>query len=129
MTALRLLIVDDDADIADFIGEVAVELGFDVVTLSDPSRFPTVFRRAAPDGVVLDLAMPGADGVELIRFLGESQCRAPILLVSGFDPRVVDAARRIGGALGLKMAGILRKPATLADLQAALRKAFPEDRG
>jgi EAL domain-containing protein (putative c-di-GMP-specific phosphodiesterase class I) len=41
--------------------------------------------------VALDLGMPGMDGVELLRFLADAGFRAPVLIVSGFDRRVLEA--------------------------------------
>jgi CheY-like chemotaxis protein len=70
--------------------------------------------------VALDLGMPGMDGVELIRFLADQDYRAPVLIVSGFDRRVLESAFRLGEALGLIMAGPLEKPVRLEALEALL---------
>ena len=40
--------------------------------------------------VALDLGMPGMDGIELLRFLAEQDYRAPVLIVSGFDRRILE---------------------------------------
>jgi DNA-binding response OmpR family regulator len=126
VTFQRLLIMDDDSDIAAFVAEVAVESGYNPAAISNTNEFVTEYRRFDPDGVILDLAMPGQDGVQLLRYLSEEECRVPILLFSGFDPRVVDTVGRLGRELGLKIVGVLRKPATILDLKAALAKAFPD---
>ena len=60
------------------------------------------------------------DGVELLRFLAENDFRAPVLIISGFDQRVLDSAFRLGEALGLTMAGPLQKPVRLDQLEALL---------
>jgi DNA-binding response OmpR family regulator len=125
VNARRLLIVDDDVDIADFVADAAKELGFLTTTLNDPNKFSAVFKKVAPSGLILDLAMPNKDGIEVIQLLGEMKCDIPILLFSGFDPGVVEAAARLGRGLGLKIMGILRKPATLTSLRTALTDAFP----
>jgi len=70
--------------------------------------------------VALDLGMPGMDGVELIRFLADQDYRAPVLIVSGFDRRVLESAFRLGEALGLNMAGPLEKPVRLEALETLL---------
>jgi len=72
--------------------------------------------------VALDLGMPGMDGVELIRFLAEQDFRSPVLIVSGFDRRVLDSAFRLGEALGLNMAGPLEKPVRLEQLETLLNE-------
>jgi CheY-like chemotaxis protein len=70
--------------------------------------------------VALDLGMPGMDGVELLRFLAEQGYKAPVLIVSGFDRRVLESAFRLGEALGLRMAGPIAKPARLEEMEAVL---------
>ena len=70
----------------------------------------------------LDLGMPGMDGVELIRFLAEQDYRSPMLIVSGFDRRVLESAFRLGEALGLNMAGPLEKPVRLEALENLLNE-------
>ena len=57
------------------------------------------------------------DGVELLRFLADSDYRSPVLIISGFDRRVLDSAFRLGEALGLSMAGPVEKPVRFEVLQ------------
>ena len=72
--------------------------------------------------VALDLGMPGSDGVELTRFLADQEYRGPVLIVSGFDRRVLDSAFRLGEALGLQMAGPVEKPVRFDVLEELLAK-------
>jgi hypothetical protein len=60
------------------------------------------------------------DGVELLRFLADEEYRSPVLIVSGFDRRVLESAFRLGEALGLTMAGPVEKPVRLARLEELL---------
>jgi DNA-binding response OmpR family regulator len=116
----RLLLIDDEPALADFLANAARECGFDAVITSDDSQFRDTFGSDPPDMVALDLGMPGMDGVELLRFLAEQNYRSPVLIVSGFDRRVLESAFRLGEALGLKMAGPVEKPVRLEDLEAVL---------
>jgi CheY-like chemotaxis protein len=75
--------------------------------------------------VALDLGMPGMDGVELLRFLADQDFEEPVLIISGFDRRVLESAFRLGSALGLNMVGPLEKPARLEDLEAILNELRP----
>ncbi len=77
-----------------------------------------------PTVVVLDLQMPGADGIELLRYLGERGSKAQVLVASGMDQRVLATAQQIGKAQGLTMLGALQKPILLADLEATLRQCL-----
>jgi CheY-like chemotaxis protein len=80
------------------------------------------FLASRPEVVALDLGMPGMDGVELLRFLADQDYRSPVLIVSGFDRRVLESAFRLGEALGLNMAGPLEKPVRFEVLGALLKQ-------
>jgi len=116
----RLLLIDDEPALADFLASAAVEAGFEPEITSEDQQFRDEFLRQRPDMVALDLGMPGMDGVELLRFLAREDYRSPVLIVSGFDRRVLESAFRLGEALGLTMAGPLEKPVRLEALEAML---------
>ena len=65
------------------------------------------------------------DGVELLRFLSDEDFRGPVLIISGFDRRVLESAFRLGEALGLTMAGPLEKPVRLEELENLLKRLKP----
>lgn len=121
----RLLVIDDEPALAEFIASAARECGFDPVLTSDDRQFRDRFLEERPDFVALDLGMPGMDGVELLRFLADQQFAAPVLIISGFDRRVLDSAFRLGEALGLSMAGPLEKPVRLQELEELLNRLKP----
>ena len=118
MTRPRLLLVDDEPVLADFVASAARESGYDAVLTSDDEQFRAEFLATRPDMVALDLGMPGMDGVELLRFLADQRFRSPVLIISGFDRRVLESAFRLGEAHGLTMVGPLEKPVRLDDLEA-----------
>ena len=117
----RLLIVDDEPAIAEVIESVALARGYEVTTTADAAAFLAA-AALGPDVIVLDLSLPDTDGVELLRHLAESGCRARILIVSGFDERVLETSGRLGAALGLDVAGTLNKPIRIAELRSALAR-------
>ncbi|MDL2340917.1 MAG: response regulator [Pseudomonadota bacterium] len=106
----RLLVIDDEPKLGEFLATIARESGFSAEVTSNDDHFRQRFLAETPALVALDLGMPGMDGVELLRFLAEQDFRAPVLIVSGFDRRVLDSAFRLGEALGLTMAGPIEKP-------------------
>ena len=122
MTQPRLLLIDDEPALAEFLANAARECGFDPIITSDNRLFRAKFLEAHPDMVALDLGMPGMDGVELLRFLADQNYAAPVLIISGFDRRVLDSAFRLGEALGLTMRGPVEKPVRLEDLEALLHE-------
>ena len=116
----RLLVIDDEPALADFVAQVAAECGFVPILTGDDRAFRDAVQSERPDVVALDLGMPGMDGVELLRFLAEADSRAPVLIISGFDRRVLESAFRLGEALGLAMIGPLEKPVRFQDLERVL---------
>ncbi len=122
MTQPRLLMIDDEPSLADFLANAAVEAGFEPAITSQDAEFRDEFLRQRPDVVALDLGMPGMDGVELLRFLSEEDYRSPVLIVSGFDRRVLESAFRLGEALGLTMSGPIEKPIRFEALEGLLNE-------
>jgi DNA-binding response OmpR family regulator len=116
----RLLLVDDEPSLADFLARAAIECGFEPQIAVDDREFRDYFLEKRPDMVALDLGMPGMDGVELLRFLSDQEYSSPVLIVSGHDRRVLESAFRLGEALGLHMAGPLQKPVRLDELEIVL---------
>ena len=120
MARPRLLLVDDEPSLGDYLARAATECGFDAEVTGDDREFRDSFVRDRPEIVALDLGMPGMDGVELLRFLADRQYASPVLIVSGHDRRVLESAFRLGEALGLTMAGPLQKPVRLDELEIVL---------
>lgn len=124
----RLLIVDDETGICDFISNVAEGIGYEVRTTSDPDKFLSLLDKFRPSTLIIDLNMPEIDGIELLRMLGDQQCQGAVLLISGADSRVLAAAEKSGTGHGLKMLGVLQKPLLLSDLRDTLQAVRTKQR-
>lgn len=120
--SVRFLFVDDNAFLARAIERVADQCGFDVCATTTAVEFRKHYHELAPALIGFDLAMPGGDGIELIRFLADEGCRAPILIITGYDQRVLASAARLGRERGLNIAATLRKPFSVETLRAALER-------
>jgi DNA-binding response OmpR family regulator len=120
MSVSRLLMIDDEPYIGALVRRVAEGLDYEMsfVTLAD--EFKQAHRSFDPDVVVLDLSMPDIDGIELLKFLAAEKSRARILILSGFDARILNGAHRLGEDRGLHMAGIVSKPVRVAELRTVL---------
>lgn len=121
----QLLLIDDEPALAEFVAKTADLCGFRPVIARQDQEFRDKFLDDRPEMVALDLGMPGMDGVELLRFLADQGYDQPVLIISGFDRRVLDSAFRLGTALGLNMVGPLEKPARLEDLETILLSQRP----
>lgn len=77
----RVLVVDDDLALAEMLGIVLRNEGFDVDHVADGSEVLGVFRETRPDLVLLDVMLPGMDGIDVCKRLrGESP--VPIIMLT-----------------------------------------------
>jgi EAL domain-containing protein (putative c-di-GMP-specific phosphodiesterase class I)/ActR/RegA family two-component response regulator len=119
----RLLVVDDER-IQQLIVTRAVEsLGFDVDVAADLDEAARALSRHSYDVVVLDLSLGAREGVSLLHALRGGGADPVVVLISGFDPRVLSASCRLAEALGLRVAGALAKPIVPAMLRAMVSDA------
>ncbi len=125
MSTRRLLIVDDDFEYAEFVREVAEGEGFEVTALNESTAFVEVYRRVKPTLLLLDLNLPGYDGIEVLRLLAEEKCTAAIALSSGVDRRTLLATGRLGESYGLRIVATMEKPVELETLEKMLRSQNP----
>jgi EAL domain-containing protein (putative c-di-GMP-specific phosphodiesterase class I) len=117
MIANRLLIVDDEVAVGDFLVKVAAGRGYEAEAVSNASDFKERLDEWKPARILLDLQMPGTDGIELLRTLAEVKCAAEIVIMSGFDEKVIESARRLGEERGLKISATIRKPFQLDEVE------------
>jgi DNA-binding NarL/FixJ family response regulator len=115
---VRVLLVDDQELIrAGLRGLLRTRLGFEVVgELGDGAGVVETVAETRPDVVVMDVRMPGVDGVTATRRLREVPDAPPVLVLTTFeDDEVLAAALRAGAA------GFLLKGVPAEDLQRAVR--------
>lgn len=113
-----VLVVEDDEDLLDALCESLRLEGIECVEARTGLRALELMRSGCrPSVVLLDLRMPGMDGLEFLRRRREAQPEgdlAPVLLLSG-DPNPVEDAARLG------LAGSVRKPVTMDALLDTLK--------
>jgi two-component system, OmpR family, response regulator MtrA len=86
----RVLVVDDDTALAEMLGIVLRGEGFEPVFCADGERAMSAFRESRPDLVLLDLMLPGKDGIEVCRDIrGESGVPIVMLTAKGDTVDVV----------------------------------------
>ncbi len=111
----RVLLVDDDADICEFLATLLELEGMKPAIAACPEEALEAARGAA--AVLLDVAMPGIDGLELCRRMRAAGVAAPILIMSA---RPGPELPRKAAAAGAD--DFVRKPFENADLVARLRR-------
>ena len=114
------MVVDDDPDFGELVRTFGVKLGFEVEVTKDGEAFMQAYDSFHPSVVLLDMIMPGIEGIELIDWLGERGADARVIVVTGFSHRYAAVAKMLAEAKSLRFVASLSKPVTLNDMQAAL---------
>src|ERR1700761_336336 len=94
----RLLIIDDEPDIGAILAYIAEDCGYEVAATISADEFKDAYATFRPTVLVVDLALPNIDGIELFRWLADQGCAMPILILSGFDDKVLESAKLLGEA-------------------------------
>jgi len=119
----RILVVDDDPELRKLLCDYLTDVGFAVDLAADGEEMRSVMLREAPDVIVMDLMLPGTDGLALTREI-RVRSNVPILMLSA---RGEEIDRVVGLEVGAD--DYLAKPFSprelLARLRALLRRAQP----
>ncbi len=116
----KILVIDDDARDRGLLLAVLEEKGYDVVC-ADNSRVGLMLcHQRTPDAVVLDLDMPGIDGLSILRQLRILHPALPVVVFSGHSPQEVEEETLNQGATAF-----IQKAFSLDLLGAALREVLP----
>jgi EAL domain-containing protein (putative c-di-GMP-specific phosphodiesterase class I) len=124
---MRALVLDDDPSIGRLIGTIAAPLGFTTDLTHCAAQFRSSYEATVPNVILLDLQIgDDTDGVEQLRFLSSKGYENPLILMSGFDDRVLGTAEQLAKSLGLCLAAALCKPFRADQLQQVLQRIDAE---
>ena len=118
-----VFVVDDDPSVLKGLSRLLRSAGLQAATYGSPEEFLSRYDPAAPGCLVLDVAMPGVDGLELQRRLAEAGCPLPIVFITGHGDVATSVRAMRGGALNF-----LTKPVNDEELLAAVGEAVDKDR-
>jgi DNA-binding response OmpR family regulator len=121
--AARILVVDDDPALCELLSDYLGESGYAVATAGDGNAMRRELARGMPDAIVLDLMLPGDDGLTLAREL-RGRSEVPILMLSA---RGEEIDRVVGLEIGAD--DYLAKPFSPRELLARLRALLRRARG
>lgn len=116
---LRFLVVEDQEFQRAALKQLLVTLGAQAVHTAEDGQagLQVVWDPDRPvDIVVSDIAMPGMDGVEFVRHLGESGASISLILTSAVDPTVLASIANVADAYKVSLLGVISKPVTAAKL-------------
>ncbi|HEY8742924.1 MAG TPA: response regulator, partial [Chloroflexota bacterium] len=114
-----ILVADDDTDVRRLLSHVLQQRGYRVVTAADGAEAIALAHRELPDLALLDVRMPGTDGLAALAALrADATTRnIPVIMLTA-SPEVAEATWSIAERLGA--ARLLRKPVTAEELAAVI---------
>lgn len=121
-----VLIIDDHEDAAAAVARIATAAGVLPSVLTESLAFIPTFRSLLPGAVILDVMMPGQDGIEVLRELAAIAPSTPVLLMTGHGEVWARMARDLGGILGLSRIEMATKPVTRTAVENFLGAAFAD---
>jgi CheY-like chemotaxis protein len=93
----KILVIDDEPGIRDLLDTLLSEKGHDVILADTGEKGLEVFRRARPDVVVLDLKMPGMDGLTVLQQVRRDNPKQPVIILTGAGtPESEEQVRKLG---------------------------------
>jgi len=116
----RVLVLDDDPGMGELVCAAAEMMGIQCTATTDSSTF---LKKLTSDItiIILDLMMPGMDGIELLRLLSKRKCKADIVLMSAAGKRIIESAEQLAQTLGLPIVSHLEKPFGRTQLEQVLQ--------
>ena len=111
----KILIVDDDKNILEVLKYNLLQEGFTVVTAEDGIQALELARREKPDLILLDIMLPGMDGLEVCRIL-RKEMPVPILMLTA---KTDEIDKVVGLELGAD--DYITKPFSIRELMARIR--------
>jgi CheY-like chemotaxis protein len=120
MSEKRLLVIDDEPEIGEFVRKVATGLGYEVRVTTDGHAFQDAYRELRPTTIVMDMVMPEMDGNELVLWLMEQHYDANLIIITGYNPDYAKDARLLAEFKGLRSVITLIKPIRLDKLREVL---------
>jgi two-component system phosphate regulon response regulator OmpR len=118
MTSGKVLIVDDDAEIRTVLTEYLASHDYEAVAVESGAAMRAALQASSPDVVLLDLALPGEDGLSLARYLREHH-RVGIIMITG-------ASETVDRIIGLEVGAddYIGKPFDPRELRARIRSVM-----
>ncbi|MES2296027.1 MAG: response regulator [Pseudomonadota bacterium] len=125
--SLNVLMVDDDSFMLDFVASLLQDLGVQhIARAKDGQAGIAAYDRAGvkPHLILCDLHMPGQDGFQFMRMLGERRYSGGIALISGQENRILHSAELMAQFHQLHILGALSKPVSSEELEKAIKKLW-----
>jgi FixJ family two-component response regulator len=116
--SLRVAILDDDPSVRTAISRLVGASGMVGSSFSNGMELFNALPKVDPDCIILDLYMPGLDGLEVLSYLRKTGLKAPVIMITAQDdPTLRETCLKAGAS------AFLRKPLQAAELLATIAQA------
>jgi len=117
---LKVLVIDDDEMVLALVQKILTMEGFEALTTADGPQGLTIYKERRPDMVLLDLALPGMNGLEVLRRIRQLDPEARVIVVTGSGSNEsAEVALKYGAY------DFVRKPVDYADFVRRIKAALP----
>ncbi|MFH1953985.1 MAG: response regulator [Pseudomonadota bacterium] len=116
---IRILVVDDDVEIADTVKEFLSNTGYSVTAVSGGREALTRFREGDFQLVITDLKMPEIDGIELLETIKKIDRKVSVVVITGYG--TIESAVK---AIKLGAYDFIQKPLRLRELRIVVERAL-----
>jgi len=115
---LRALIYDDDEIYSEECAEALSRFGYQTMTRKGRTDFLNLVKNFSPNVLILDIHMPGMDGMESLKALSEYERKdaLSVIMISAANSLFLESAAKLAIAYGVNLIGMCSKPLVLKEL-------------
>ena len=114
-----ILVIDDEAAMRQVIEKMLVSGGYTVLSAQDGAEGIDILNKEGANAVILDLQMPGTDGIGILKELRKMRPELPVIILSGFnDPDIQNEVINLGAS------GFVSKPFRMNELLDTVKKTL-----
>jgi DNA-binding response OmpR family regulator len=115
----KILVIDDEPGIRDLLDTLLSRKGYDVILADSGQKGLEVFHRARPDAIVLDLKMPGMDGLSVLQQVRRLNPTQSVIILTGAGLEAEQQVRALG------VTEFIEKAFSLHQLGDSLKRLLP----
>ena len=115
----KILVVDDEQEIRDLLDSFLTAQGYEVISASDGKEAIDLAGTENPQAIILDIKMPGIDGIEVCKRLKEKEKTRliPVIMITGFEDNKIEA-------LEMGADDFVNKPFDMAELSIRVKSVI-----
>lgn len=113
---IKILVVDDEKSILDFLKEVVESQGYSFLSAQSGEEAMNKIKEEMPDLVILDIVMPGLDGLEVLQLIREGNKTLPVVILTAYGTN-----ERVKEAMKLNVSGFIPKGISVKEATSKIR--------